>query len=79
MPSTHTGTDPRVQHAVARLARLHNGGPPDPAAKAEAQRALTAAKTEVAIERAIALAPSITREQRDRLALLLSDQTVRTQ
>jgi ABC-type branched-subunit amino acid transport system substrate-binding protein len=52
--------------AVARAARAR-----DPEALADARRTLTAAMAEQAIRRALAAAPPLTDEQRERLAALL--------
>jgi hypothetical protein len=59
------------QIARNRLAALHVGGNPDPAAVADAKRELATANCEAAIKRALASAPPITADQRAHLAALL--------
>ncbi len=65
-------TDP-VLIARNRLAGLHVGRNPDPAAVAEARTELNAAHVERAIQRALDAAPPLTTDQRSRLAALLTD------
>jgi hypothetical protein len=67
MPST----DP-VLIARNRLAGLHVGRTPDPAAVREARQELTFAKVERSIAEALDVDPPLTTDQRSRLAALLT-------
>ncbi|MBA2715609.1 MAG: hypothetical protein H0U51_00850 [Propionibacteriales bacterium] len=62
-----------VAHATCKLAGLYTyGRTPDPETEAAARRELATAKIERAIREAIAAAPPLTNEQRERIASLLA-------
>lgn len=58
-------------HERARVASLSRSRPPDDPDLERARRDLRAARLEDYIKRTVAVAPPLTSEQRDRLALLL--------
>ncbi len=61
-----------IQRATARLSGLYiYGKHPSPEVEANARRELAAAKIERAVREAIAKAPRLTDEQRERIAALL--------